>query len=66
MVSQDSIDSNKLLIYRSLWRLSQEDLEVFCARYGVSDGARRVLLCPPAPTATPRTKTLMPVVLAED
>lgn len=65
MVGQDSIDSNKILIYRSLWRSSSEDFEIFCARYGVSDDTRRILLRPPAPvTATPRAKTLMPVVLA--
>ena len=70
MGNQESIESNRLLTYRSLWRLSREDLDLFCARYGVSERDRRILLSPPpepilAPTPI-KTKTLMPVVLAKD
>ena len=61
MGNLDNIDLNLLLIYRSLWRLSKEDLELFCARYGVSEVARRIMLSPPVPVKM----TLLPVVLAE-
>jgi hypothetical protein len=67
MGNQESIDSNRLLTYRSLWRLSREGLDLFCARYGVSEEDRRILLNPqPEPALLPTTKTLMLVVLAKD
>ena len=66
MGKQQNIDSNRLLTYRSLWRLSREDLDLFCARYGISDGDRKIFLNPPPElTLAPTIKTLMPVVLVK-
>ena len=60
MDNQMDIDPNLLLTLRQLWRLSREDLPLFCARYGVSDDmVRKLLVSPPAP----KTKTLLPVML---
>lgn len=66
MGKQQNMDLNKLLTFRSLWRLSREDLDLFCARYSISDGDRKILLSPPPePTFAPTIKTLMPVVLVK-
>jgi len=41
--------------------LSQEDIALFCARYGVSDAERQLLVAPSAP----KIKTLLPVIAVE-